>query len=183
MALISSSHQAGYTLIELIIVIALTVILTLTAVSMFLTTLLGGGKTAAAERTKQAGQYAINQMSYLIRNSRKVSVNTDGITCGTGMTSLVIQGQDQQTTTLLSQAVNGFTRIASKSGSLTTNSYLTPDDMNVKDALTFNCSTNNDGSPEVIHITFSLQKGNSTTDKARDIVVIPFETTVSLRSY
>lgn len=174
------SNSDGYTIIELLVVIALTVIVLITATSLFFTTFIGGGKTASGEYTKQAGQNTLNQMTYLIRNSRKLIPNSANQICAGSMNSLGVMGLDGGTTILSTS--NG--QIASNSGI-----YLTPNDLRLSSPLTFSCSpitygtANWDGSPPRITINFSLQKGVSGSDLARDIVIIPFQSVVTLRNF
>ncbi len=171
-------RQQGYTLVELVVVIGIVIVLLVSAVSLFYTTLIGGGKTNSAEAVKQAGQYALSQMSYLVYNSRKLIPNNQSVVCASGMTSLGIQNQDLATTIFSSQTVLGNVRIASNSGM-----YLTPGNMTVVSGPTFNCMQPTNGSPPVIQISFTLQKGIVGVDKPRDIISIPFTTQISLRSY
>lgn len=166
----------GYTLIELVVVIALTAILLFTATSLFYTTILAGGKTVSAEAVKQAGQVAIEQMSFLIRNARKLSPDT-ATGCVSSAQTLTIQNQDGSTTLFSGVSVlGGNVRLASNSA------YLTPSTMTVKSGPTFTCAQQNDGGPPTITIDFTLQKGIVGVDKSRDIVSIPFQTRVTLRN-
>lgn len=168
----------GYTLIELIVVIGIVVLLLITATGLFYTTLIGGGKTASVEAVKQAGQYALNQMSYLIYNSRKLVENNEALTCAAGMVSIGIQNQDLQTTIFSAESVSGNVRLASNSGN-----FLTPDNMTISAGPTFNCTQVGTGAPPTIEISFTLQKGIVGVDQSRDIVSIPFSTQVTLRNY
>jgi len=172
-------HANGYTLVELIIVIALTIVILVTATSLFFTTILGGGKTATAERVKQAGEHAMSQMLFLIRNARRVSTNNEGAICAAGMTSLALQGQDDAVALFATQQdSNGNKRIASGSGI-----FLTPSDMDLSAPLAFDCSDQGDGTPATITVSFSLRKGVPGVDKQRDIVDIPFKSKATLRSF
>lgn len=171
-------HPNGYTLVELVVVIAIVVVLLITATSLFYTTLIGGSKTNSAEAVKQAGQYALNQMSYLVYNSRKLVTNNQSQTCASSMVSLGIENQDLATTILSSQTASGMTRLASNSGV-----FLTPGNMTVSSGPTFDCTIPSNGSAPTVTISFTLQKGVIGVDKARDIVSIPFTTKVTLRNY
>lgn len=170
-------HESGYTLIELIIVVTIAIILMVTSMALFYTTMIGGGKTASQEEVKQAGQYALTQMSYLLYNSRKLVVNAENIICANGMVSLGIQNQDFRTTVFRGETVSNMVRIASNSGN-----YLTPANMTVSLGPTFSCQSNADGSPPTVSVSFTLQKGIVGTDRPRDIVSIPFQTSVTLRN-
>jgi prepilin-type N-terminal cleavage/methylation domain-containing protein len=184
-----ASHLSGFTLLELLIVITLVVIVLITATSLFFTTLLGGGKSASAEYAKQSGQNALNQMTYLIRNAKKLSTNAAGDTCEAAMDSIGLVNQDGGTS-ILSLYQN---KIASSSGTTVTTAntaFLTPTDLViVNGAFDFTCTpttygtANWDGSPPRITISFSIQKGTTGVDQARDIVTIPFQSTITMRNY
>jgi prepilin-type N-terminal cleavage/methylation domain-containing protein len=170
--------QNGYTMIELIVVVGIVVILLITATNLFYTTLIGGNKTSSAEAVKQAGQHALGQLSYLVYNSRKLIPNNEDLTCDANMVSLGVQNQDLGTTIFAAQTVAGNVRLASNSGS-----YLTPENMTVSSGPVFTCSVPGNGSPPTINITFTLQKGVVGIDSPRDIVSVPFNTSVTLRNY
>lgn len=186
-------QSAGYTLIELLIVVTLSSLLLITAVALFFTTLVGGGRTAGTEYTKQAGQYAITQMTYLLRNARRLDLASSTPTvCQQNMSAIAVRGQDGNVTILragLTGGTNGDTnRIASASAVLR---YMTPPDLSFAQgtSLRFDCAPASygtstwDGSPPIITISFTLQKGVSGVDQARDIVQVPFRTSVTLRNY
>ncbi len=179
--------HAGYTLIELLVVIALTVLLLIGGTSIFFTTLVGGGKTAAAEYVKQSGQHAMNQITFLIRNSRKLTLNSDlsPVVCQTAMSSVGLLNYDTGTTYIKKEMDgNGKERIASNSGS-----YLTPDDLTISSGPTFDCSPSSygtsswNGAAPTVTVRFTLRKGTPSVDKARDIVEIPFESSITLRNF
>lgn len=181
---INNLKEKGYTLIELVVVIGLSAILLISAVSLFFTTFIGGGKTASLEYTKQAGGQALAQMTFLIRNSRKIIQNSSGTTCGSPMSTLKVENLDGGTTEF-AVVTNGTTsQIASQSGGL--NSFLTPSEVSVSN-FTFTCSPVSyasntwDGSPPIVGISFTLQKGAG--GLARDLVSIPFSTSITLRNY
>lgn len=176
-------QKNGFTLMELLIVVALAIMLMITAVSLFFTTIVGTGKTASAEYVKQSGDQALTQMTYLIRNARKLVPNGSGQTCESNMRSLGVLGYDNGVTQLMMQVDNGVSRIASGSGQ-----FLTPPDIVLEEPLTFDCSPTDydtptwDGSPPIIVVRFTLRKGDPAGSLARDIVTIPFESTVTLRN-
>ncbi len=179
--IIRSSNQ-GYTLIELVVVIGLTSVLLITAVSIFFTTLQGGGKTASSEYVKQSGQHAINQITFLIRNAKKLSPNAAGDLCVSSMNTLDLLNQDGTGTRL---------GITDGKFSTSTTKFLTPDDIVVEasGAPLFSCSPSVygtaawDGSPPTITVSFQMRKGTSGVDKERDIVVIPFQSTITMRNF
>lgn len=66
----SVDRQAGFTLIELIIVIAIIVVMGSILISIFFTTLRGTNKSNVEMIVRQNGNYAISQMGKMIRNAR-----------------------------------------------------------------------------------------------------------------
>lgn len=156
---------AGYSLIEMLVVITLLVMMSLVATSLFLNTLTGSNKTAINLTVKQQGEYAMSQMVSMIRNARRIDA------CSTG--SLTILNQDEQTTTF---SLSG-TQLASNSGV-----YLTGSDVYVSQGPVFVC-TNSNGVYTFANITFSLKKGDPQTDKPIDVVEQVFTTGVGVREY
>ncbi len=170
--------QLGYTLIELIVVVSITIMVLVGALALFFSTLSSGGKTASAEYTKQAGQFAMTQITFAIRNARKIVPNTAGQICAPSMTSITIEDQNGILTEI--SAANG--RLA-----LGGTNYLTPADL-LLTGPTFSCQPASygtgtwNGSPPSISITFSLQKGQASA-LPRDIVTIPFQSSVTMRNF
>lgn len=170
-------NKLGYTLIELVVVMGIVIVLLVTTTSLFYTMLIAGGKTGTSEAVKQAGQNALNQLTYLIFNSRKLVENNEAQICVADMVSLGIQNQDLQTTILAAEDDDGHIRIASNAGQ-----FLTPQNMTVSQGPTFTCITPASGSAPTIQISFTLQKGVVGIDRPRDIVSIPFSTQITLRN-
>ncbi len=184
---LQNNHQ-GYTIIELVIVIGISAILLITAVALFFTTFIGGGKTASGEYTKQAGGQALSQMTFLIRNARRIVQNPSGTVCGSPMDSLTVLGLDGGVTTfsrvVTGAGANAVTQIASSSGATT--AFLTPTEVSVSN-FTISCApvaygqTGWDGSPPIVNISFTLSKGAG--GQGRDLVTIPFSTSITLRNF
>jgi len=161
----SSTQQDGFSLIEMLVVVTLLVMMSLTAVSLFLNTLTGSNKTSINLTVKQQGEYAMSQMVAMIRNAVRIE------SCSAG--SLTVLNQDGLTSTF---TLSG-TQIASNSGV-----YLTGSDVYVSAGPTFTCTDNN-GLFTFANIAFSLKKGDPQTDKPVDIVEQSFTTGVGVREY
>lgn len=161
-------QKNGFTLIELLIVVVLSALLILSAVSLFFTSIVGNEKTSSAILVKQNGDYAITQISRLIRGARSA-------TC-VGSNALTLVGNDGGTTLLTAQHISGTKyQIASNSG------YLTGFEVTVPSGnIQFNCVNPTDGSPSHVNVSFTLTKG---TVGDRDYVSVPFTTSVGLRTY
>lgn len=170
----------GYTLIELVVVAGILGIIGVVSVSLFLSTLLGGGKSTALNDVRSNGDYAITQMERMIRSARYLVS-----TCEEDMTSLEIKNPDGGNT-IFTSTEEGY--IASNSGTLT--GILTADDVLLADPnevlsvgiIDFDCVQSSPKAPEVITINFTLQKGDSGTPN-RDYAQADFSTSVQIRSY
>lgn len=158
----------GYTLIELVVVAGILGIIGVVSVSLFLSTLLGGGKSTALNDVRSNGDYAITQMERMIRSARYMVG-----TCVQDMNSLEIKNPDGDNTIFTSTA-EGY--IASNSG------ILTADDVLLVGPIDFDCVQSSSKAPEVITINFTLQKGDSGTPN-RDFAQADFSTSVQIRSY
>jgi prepilin-type N-terminal cleavage/methylation domain-containing protein len=159
--------STGYTLIELVVVAAILGIIGVVSVSLFLTSLSGGGKSSGTNEVRANGDYAITQMERMIRNAIRING-----ACTEDMSSLSILNADGNTTTF--SLLNG--RIASNSG------YITAQSSQVSGAIDFDCSQPIDGSPGIVTVTFLLSKANALTNRFENVEV-EFSTSVQLRTY
>ena len=158
----------GYTLIELVVVAGILGIIGVVSVSLFLSTLLGGGKSTALNDVRSNGDYAITQMERMIRSARYMVG-----TCTLDMNSIEIKNPDGGNTIFIS-TVEGY--IASNS------SALTSDDVLLVGLIDFDCVQSSSKAPEVVSINFTLQKGDSGSPN-RDYAQADFSTSVQVRSY
>ena len=180
----SSSFQTGFTLIEVLVVVSLTVMLMLTASTLFMTFLIGNTKTSSNILIKNEGNYANTQMEFLIRNAVDILPNSDNQTCATGMNELVIKSIDGGITTLTSledPTDNNLPKIASISGS--SNQFLTSGSLTLLSGPTFNCTQPAYATSPYITTAFTLQKGTPGVDQPRDIVQQNFGSSVSIRNF
>ncbi len=181
--------QRGFTLIELLIVVTLSVMLLLTASTLFITLLIGNTKTNSLSLIKTEGTAAIAQMEFLLRNALELQQNADGQTCQPSMTSVVVKGFDgglYTLTALEDPPGSGTYKVASTSATATT--YLTTaaveliqNGPNPDDRVMFNCSQSGAGGTAV-DVSFTLRKGIPGIDQAKDIVEQTFTTTTRLRN-
>ncbi len=180
----NSTH--GFTLIEVLVVVSLTVIIMLTASALFMTFLISGAKTNNTQLVKIEGDQALNQMAFLLRNSLQLLPNSadPAEVCETGMREIALESYDGGSTTLSAQNDandNNQTKIASSSG--TKQQFLTSSAVQIIDGPTFDCAISPDGNPAYVQITFTLRKGTPNLDKARDVIEQTFTTGVSLRNF
>lgn len=160
-------------MIELVVVVGISVILTLSASALFLTFLINNTRSTAIQTIKEEGTYALSQMSFLLRNAITLEPNSQSVTCASDMDEITFTSLDGGVTTLEAQVDGTTTRIASNSGI-----FLTSDRVTVTSGPEFDC----DAASKHITITFSLRKGTQGVDTAKEIVEETFTTGVSLRS-
>lgn len=169
----------GFSLIELLIVVTLTVMIIVSATSVLLTALLSGGRVNTIKTIKQNGDYAMGQMTLMLRNAFKLLPNDSGQTCTTGMTQLRFQSYDQGITTLERDVLSETdARIASNAAV-----YLTSDSVYVSTPVTFDCVQSPDGAIKNIGITFTLTKGSSGSSRVTEYGSQTFSQRVTIRSY
>lgn len=179
-------RQAGFTLIELMIVVVLSVMLLLTASTLFITMLISRTKTGGISSVKTEGDAAMAQIEFLLRNAFAIRPNIDGQTCELAMNEIALTGLDGGEYTLGSAEDplgSGKYKIASISATATT--YLTTNGVELlgtqDQRITFNCSQLGSSGSSVETI-FSLRKGVPGVDQARDIVEQTFTSQTTLRN-
>lgn len=170
-----NQSQQGFTLVEMLIVTALTVLLIVAGTSLFISTILGGGRANTSTIVKTNGDYALGQMEFLLRNGTKLLplVPSDpSSACYQNMDSIRVQSADREITTFFTEN----NKIASNSGV-----YLTSDEVTVVNRLDFDCLQSPDRSVSTVQINFTLSKGQEGVDRVSDIQEQTFSTTVTLR--
>lgn len=172
-----NQQGAGFSLIELLIVVSLTVMLMLAASTIFLTFLVGNTRISSDQIIKQEGQYALNQMEFLLRNSLELLPNNNGYKCQPGMTEIRFKSIDGGVTTLMKEADNGIDKIASNS-----EVYLTSDSVEIVEGPIFDCSQTADEGKPYVNFRFTLRRGNLAVDPAKEVVEQEFQAGTSIRS-
>lgn len=167
--------QAGFTLIEMLVVLTITVLLMMTVSIFFMTFVVGNTKAVFEQKLKRDGDQAMTQMTTMLRNARSFSS-----TCTTELNSISFTGTDNLTTTLTGD--NG--KIASISGitNPATNFYLISDFsvLDPPNIMTFNCYESTNGQ-KYIEIEFTLKRGTETIN-TQTTVIRNFKTGVTLRN-
>lgn len=75
-----NQNQKGFTVVEIIIVSGLSIMLMLTMSSLFMTFMIGNATTNMRKTVYSDGNYAINQMSFLIRNAISITCTGSKVT-------------------------------------------------------------------------------------------------------
>ena len=159
--------KKGFSIIELIIVVGLIAILMLAISSSMLMSVISSNRIRTATKTKQAGNFALDQIQGLIRNSKDITL------CNA--TTVTLINQDGTSTT-----------ISSSNSKISTNEevFITPADLVVSN-FSFTClPTDTDATTEnktnLIKVSFDLQ--NATTSKPTENPLLHFETSINLRN-
>lgn len=176
----SQRSQRGFTLIEILVVVSLSVILSVAAAGLFFTTLIGNTKKEIISIVKDEGDYAISQMEFLLRNAVSLTADPDfplAATCTSGMSRITFKSIDEGITTLYND--NG--RIASKSSTSSTPVYLTSDNVTLSGP-TFNCQQSGTNYGSYVTITFSLQKDSPDANRPQPVKE-DFTTSANIRSF
>jgi len=174
--------QAGFTLIETLMVVFLMGIVLVAGGNIFFGIMKGASKAEVEREVKQNGEYALAIMERMIRNSREV------LKCDTGY--LIIKNIDDENTKFQVDSE----RIASSSGKsevppYSNHLYLTGDNIEVA-SLFFNCIHDPEISLEEedirrVEINFTLTpKGVTAGEVPPEMYAeINFQTSISLRNF
>jgi prepilin-type N-terminal cleavage/methylation domain-containing protein len=175
-----SSTQLGFTLIELLVVVSLSVMLMLAASALFFMFLIGNTKAGSEQRVKAEGEYALSQMSFLLRNALELKANSLGQKCELDMSEIAFISLDGGQTNLFAEvdSADSNNKIASNSGK-----YLTSGAVELLSGPEFDCVESDDGVSQFITITFMLRKGTPGVDEPRDIIQEEFSTGVNVRTF
>jgi prepilin-type N-terminal cleavage/methylation domain-containing protein len=173
--------HAGFTLIELLVVVSLSVMLMLTASTLFMSVLLSNNKATSSQQVKAEGEYALSQISFLIRNAIQLeNYYADQAKCQEDMTAIVLKSLDGGQTILFPETdpSDNKVKIASNSGI-----YLTSGAVTLTAGPVFNCYEGTDELSSYVQVEFSLRKGTPGQDDPKEISEETFRTSVNVRSY
>lgn len=173
-------RQGGFTLIELLIVVTLSVMLMLSASSLFMTFLLGNTKVTRMQLIKHEGEYAMSQIEFLLRNAVQLIGNDEDQICENDMESIAFVSWDSGQT-ILNKTIDPSDdkpKIASNSSK-----FLTSGDVDIINGPYFDCTESEDKLTQYVGIRFTLRKGTPTLDVERDILEQEFISGVGLRSF
>ncbi len=162
---IKKKLKAGFTLIEMVVVVTILGIVAVIASGFLLTSMVASSKAEITKEVRQNGAYALSVMEGLVINSRSVGCGVSSPGPGISVTDL-----DGNVTVLACDTANQ--RIASNAALLTANNVVVSN-------CSFQCSQET-GKPPQVTIKFTVShKGQDTDLKASEKAVLDFETIVS----
>lgn len=174
----------GFTLVEILIVVALFSIVVAVAVSSLFSVLLRSKKTEAVKLVEHNGNYALRMLEYMIRPARLISAAP---TCQTNMQSLEVQDNTGKVTGFAFARIgDDDSCLASYTGGLSgTENCLTDPQVEVVTTQphNFHCFPGGLGYPPRIEIEFTLQRRNPADLQQEEIASLNFKTQISLRNY
>lgn len=170
----SKATSAGFTMIELLVVVAITVMLMMTVSVFFLTFIVSSTKASLEQKIKHDGESALDQAVTMLRNARSIE------TCQPGMNTISFIGSDNLATTLAGSS-GKFASISAITSPATTY-YLTSDysTLEPENQITFNCYTGAN-QQHYVDINFSLKKGIGVANNASTLIR-QFSAGVNLRN-
>lgn len=176
-------HIQGFSLIELIAVVALVGMLSIASASILVSTQLRSVKTSVTTQARQEGEIALDTIAYSLRSAKSIETNQFGDTCAAGMNALRFRNASGDLIELYEDAEG---RIASNSGTVITNppaQFLTSDRFTLNDSLQFNCSPASGRSGALVTVQFTLEVPNLAQAPAEQRVSQGFRTQVYVRAY
>jgi prepilin-type N-terminal cleavage/methylation domain-containing protein len=162
------NSKVGFTLIEVLIAIAILSGMSIVLSQSFLSTTRSSIKSGIQTDVKQSGDFAMRTMEQMIR-----AATTDPVPCtlsptpAAALTALLITNPDGGTTIFRCDDTDGTTRLASMSGAV--KYYLTPSNVSIGGTscsdlaamkLSFRC-TSFPGSPAEVHVSFTLSQAQT----------------------
>jgi prepilin-type N-terminal cleavage/methylation domain-containing protein len=143
--------KRGYTLVEMMVVVALLSVVGVAVVTMFLTTSRGGGKAGAIAQVKQEGDYALTTMERYIHFAKSVNPCTDT----PPMSAITITWYDEVT------GLDTNVTFNSTSGQIQRDGVAITSSNNISASnLLFNCATDATSGVVSVGISFDINYGN-----------------------
>lgn len=158
-----NGNRSGYTMIELLAVVAIIGLIGVSASQLFFTTIRGGNKAQVIADVKQEGDYVINKIERLVRNGTAISA------CGAN--NLQVEDVDGQNHQILMQ-----------NNQLTLDGEVLIGSTISVQGFTCNLTAGSDAEPDHVDITLTLLKGgaNFREDEMAEQV---FKTSITMRNY
>lgn len=173
----TASKNAGYTLIELMIVSTLVVLLMMTVTSLFMTFLVGNAQTNIRRQIKSEGNAMIDQLEYVFRNAKTI-ITSSGASIDSGTICSNVAGSDLNITDsnyLDISDLDGNTlrmNYNSTSKKITINSLDLNTTYVIVNAPTIRCYGSTISSKKSMEVIFTLQKEVDSTTFAEQFKTI-----------
>ena len=160
--------KRGFSIIELIIVVGLIAILMLAISSSMLMSIISSTRIRTATKTKQAGNYALDQIQTLIRNSKDI------VGCNSDVITVINQDGTDSIISLVGSRLSAGQDV-----------FLTPVGTTTTTTSLFTCLPSDtteaaENKTNLIKVSFNLQ--DSISSRPTDNPLLHFETSINLRN-
>ena len=175
-------HSNGFTLLELVVSVAIVSLVSVVLSQVFLVTLRTNAKTEISKDMKQNGDLALESMVRMIQKAKRVTSTCDST--GTISQSLTLTNEDSGETTYQCVLDGAATRLASTSATGT--EYLTSSNVTMggtqcsDSSLSITCA-GGAGVPASVTIVFQLSQSGM-SDAAFEQTSESFQTTATVRN-
>lgn len=179
-----NENLRGFTLLELLVSVGVIAMVGTVIAQSFFATTRSSLKSEVIKETKQNGDFAINTMERVIRDSD--SVTTPCLSTGSSTTSLEVENPDGTSVTFGCTQDSDITRITMDDGASVqnlTSGSVTLGGLNCTDpamSLRFTCISYSD-QPSSIGVSFTLNQRGTPVDQYEQSQSV-FQTTVNLRN-
>jgi prepilin-type N-terminal cleavage/methylation domain-containing protein len=181
--------EKGFTLVELLVVIALFSLLAAVGADIFAPMIRAYNKANIQNEVNQNGRYTLSLLEQQIRNAKRVvNFNSDVVSSSIQIedydNNLVTFDRGEETADCPAGKNNGYLRITRVGQNPVTNAPLTNRDkkkgVNVKN---FNIDVNTLVSPNIVSIKLQLAQACAASPTVDYLAEATFSTTVTLRNY
>lgn len=166
-------NQLGYSLVELLVVTALMLLLLLGVSTLLIASLTSDARITIRQELRAEGNYALDTMSYFIRNAKSLS------NCSSPGQTLTVINEDRRESQFSVVPNGGYNQIASDSAAvgsfLARRAFLTQAPYEVSN---FSMDCNDDNAQPYVTISFTLER----TDVEGDPINNDFRHTVLMRN-
>lgn len=177
------TSNKGFSMVEMLVVVAVFGILAVGSVNLFFSSLVGSGKESSIRLVKESGDFAIKKIETGLREAREMQTNQDGQICEQGMNALRFVDLDD---VIYEVYVDDSDRLVMEvvSGGSSEIDFLTSSNVIVDRSdggLVVNCEENVANGIVYVGIVLQVEKGAS-SDKWEDRYQETFKTSVTLRN-
>jgi prepilin-type N-terminal cleavage/methylation domain-containing protein len=172
----------GFSLIELISVVAITAVISLVSVNVLITSQIRGTRANVISQVRREGGFVLDELSFLLRNARYLTENQFSQVCQDNMSA--IRAVDQNGGQIeIYLDVDG--RVASNSGAVISDppaSYLSSPTVIVS-GLNFDCRQDPEERGAFIQVRFKVESGSQADLSPEAYYAQDFTGNVYIRSY
>jgi len=169
------SARQGFTLLELLVFVALAGLILVGITQVLGSTLAGSGKSQGMQQVKQNGQLAMSTISRLLRQAN----NVDPLACANSNQLNFTVSESGADVTYTFQ-IDSQRLKRTRNAGVPVDSFVTDDQVRVTD-FTCNLTPPSNGQPAIVNLSFNIDKPGLSVENI--IANINFRDSVSLRNY